>query len=72
MKRVLVLSAALLFLALTSTVSATDNPQEPLVQPDNAVGSCQQGCFCYYATYEGGQCGTVARDGCYVLSCCCS
>lgn len=33
------------------------------------IGECNEGCFCYYATWSGGSCGTISRDGCYVLQC---
>jgi hypothetical protein len=33
------------------------------------IGQCQQGCFCYYATDRGGDCGTISSSGCYVLQC---
>jgi hypothetical protein len=33
------------------------------------IGQCQQGCFCYNATWSGGSCGTISYNGCVIVQC---
>jgi hypothetical protein len=52
--------ASLLLLASTSAYASNKPPEQ---------GHCDVNCFCYMATYSGGECGTISDSGCVVLRC---